>query len=222
MNFRSSSVCCWHPSMTISGCKSNTSPTRTTKPNCSAISRRPNGLKMSGRSGRATNGSRVTGRQWLSENSAVNAWFSISHARWKMFPNTHQQRRLARVLPDPARPVGNGVHARSSSAQGNFRQRRNARATMTDLDHFKHYKTFLNPSLADRFDFDAAQDFQPELSVQENCWHSEGNGQSDFGFYLDAIIIPSSRSPAGRAPPIRHHPTTHQSAPAGLRHHGQC
>jgi hypothetical protein len=56
---------------------------------------------------------------------------------------------------------------------------------MTDLDHFKHCKTFLNPSLADRFDFDAASDFQPELSIQENCWHSEGNGQSDFGFYLD-------------------------------------
>jgi hypothetical protein len=56
---------------------------------------------------------------------------------------------------------------------------------MTDLDHFKHYKTFLNPSLADRFDFDPATDFAPELSIQENCWHSEGNGQSDFGFYLD-------------------------------------
>jgi hypothetical protein len=25
----------------------------------------------------------------------------------------------------------------------------------------------------------------PELSIQENCWHSEGNGQSDFGFFLD-------------------------------------
>ena len=56
---------------------------------------------------------------------------------------------------------------------------------MTDLDHFRHFKTFLNPSLTDRFDFDAASDFQPELSIQENCWNSEGNGQSDFGFYLD-------------------------------------
>src|SRR5580658_4533862 len=32
---------------------------------------------------------------------------------------------------------------------------------MSDLDHFKHYKTFLNPSLADRFDFDHAKDFLP-------------------------------------------------------------
>jgi type IV secretion system protein TrbE len=56
---------------------------------------------------------------------------------------------------------------------------------MSDLDHFRHYKTFLNPSLADRFDYDVARDFAPELSIQENCWHCEGNGQSDFGFYLD-------------------------------------
>jgi hypothetical protein len=56
---------------------------------------------------------------------------------------------------------------------------------MTDLDHFRHYKRFLNPSLADRFDYDPADGFSPELSIQENCWHSEGNGQSDFGFFLD-------------------------------------
>ena len=36
---------------------------------------------------------------------------------------------------------------------------------MSDLDHFKHYKAFLNPSLADRFDYDAAADFLPELSL---------------------------------------------------------
>jgi hypothetical protein len=56
---------------------------------------------------------------------------------------------------------------------------------MTDLDHFRHYKRFLNPSLNDRFDYDPAEGFEPELSIQENCWHSEGNGQSDFGFFLD-------------------------------------
>ncbi len=56
---------------------------------------------------------------------------------------------------------------------------------MSDLDHFRHYKRFLNPSLNDRFDFDPSDGFAPELSIQENCWHSEGNGQSDFGFFLD-------------------------------------
>ncbi|MFO1501069.1 MAG: hypothetical protein U1G07_22210 [Verrucomicrobiota bacterium] len=56
---------------------------------------------------------------------------------------------------------------------------------MSDLDHFRHYTRFLNPSLNDRFDFDPSVGFAPELSIQENCWHSEGNGQSDFGFFLD-------------------------------------
>jgi hypothetical protein len=76
---------------------------------------------------------------------------------------------------------------------------------MSDLDHFKHYKQFLNPSLADRFDFDAAGDFQPELSIQENCWHSEGNGQSDFGFYMDGhyhSVIALTRWPRSTYPGI--------------------
>ena len=76
---------------------------------------------------------------------------------------------------------------------------------MTDLDHFKHYKTFLNPSLADRFDFDAAGDFLPELSIQENCWHSEGNGQSDFGFFMDGhyhSVIALTRWPRTTYPGI--------------------
>jgi hypothetical protein len=76
---------------------------------------------------------------------------------------------------------------------------------MTDIDHFKHYKSFLNPSLADRFDFDAAQDFLPELSIQENCWHSEGNGQSDFGFYMDGhyhSVIALTRWPRTTYPGI--------------------
>jgi hypothetical protein len=76
---------------------------------------------------------------------------------------------------------------------------------MTDLDHFKHYKTFLNPSLAERFDFDPASDFMPELSIQENCWHSEGNGQSDFGFYLDGhyhSVIALTRWPRTTYPGI--------------------
>jgi type IV secretion system protein TrbE len=56
---------------------------------------------------------------------------------------------------------------------------------MTDTDHYLHYKTFLNPSLLERLDYDPLDAFVPELTLQENCWHSEGNGQSDFGFFLD-------------------------------------
>src|SRR5258706_10345369 len=47
---------------------------------------------------------------------------------------------------------------------------------MSDLDHFRHIKRFLNPSLGDRFDFDPSDGFAPDLSIHENCWHSEGNG----------------------------------------------
>ncbi|MBK8001687.1 MAG: hypothetical protein IPK15_24025 [Verrucomicrobia bacterium] len=56
---------------------------------------------------------------------------------------------------------------------------------MNDAEHFRHYAKFLNPSFNDRFEFDPLDGFEPELSIQENCWHSEGNGQADFGFYLD-------------------------------------
>ena len=56
---------------------------------------------------------------------------------------------------------------------------------MTDADHYRHYKMFLNPSLSERFDFDILNAFDPEQSIQDNCWHSEANGQADYGFWMD-------------------------------------
>ena len=47
---------------------------------------------------------------------------------------------------------------------------------MTDLDHYRHYKRFLNPSLNDRFDYDPADGFAPELSIHDNCWHTVVSG----------------------------------------------
>src|ERR1700728_1914559 len=76
---------------------------------------------------------------------------------------------------------------------------------MKDADHYRHYKTFLNPSLSDRFDYDPIDGFDPELSIQENCWHSEGNGQADFGFFMDGryhSIIVLSRWPKMTYPGI--------------------
>jgi len=61
---------------------------------------------------------------------------------------------------------------------------------MSDLDHFRHYKRFLNPSLAERFDYDPSNGFAEDLTIHENCWHSEGSGQSDFGFSSTVITIP--------------------------------
>lgn len=76
---------------------------------------------------------------------------------------------------------------------------------MDDLGHYRHFKSFLNPSLNDRFDFDPSEGFVPELSIQENCWHSEGNGQSDFGFFLDGhyhSVIALTRWPRTTCPGI--------------------
>jgi hypothetical protein len=56
---------------------------------------------------------------------------------------------------------------------------------MNDADHYRHYKTFLNPSLSDRFDYDPLIEFEPDLTIHENCWQSEATGQNDFGFFMD-------------------------------------
>lgn len=56
---------------------------------------------------------------------------------------------------------------------------------MNDADHYRHITNFLNPSLSARFDHDQLDTFDPFLSIQANCWHSEGTGQTDFGFFMD-------------------------------------
>jgi hypothetical protein len=56
---------------------------------------------------------------------------------------------------------------------------------MGDEEHFAYCKKFLNPSLADRFDLDFEAEFNPALSLQENCWNSDGVSLPKIGFYLD-------------------------------------
>ncbi|TLD71329.1 hypothetical protein FEM03_07300 [Phragmitibacter flavus] len=78
---------------------------------------------------------------------------------------------------------------------------------MTNADHYRHYARFLNPSLADRFDYDPLSTFDPQRSIQENCWHSEGNGQADFGFWMDGhyhSILVINRWPRVTFPGIIH------------------
>ena len=58
-------------------------------------------------------------------------------------------------------------------------------APMDDLAHFTYFTKFLNPSLADRFDFDFPGQFNPALTIQENCWNADGVGLQKIGFYLD-------------------------------------
>lgn len=56
---------------------------------------------------------------------------------------------------------------------------------LDDLGHFTYYAKFLNPSFAERAELDLAAQFNPALSVQENCWNSDGVGLQKIGFHLD-------------------------------------
>ena len=58
-------------------------------------------------------------------------------------------------------------------------------APMGDQEHFAYFLKFLNPSLAERFDVDYAAQFNPALTIQENCWNSDGVGLDRIGFYQD-------------------------------------
>lgn len=44
---------------------------------------------------------------------------------------------------------------------------------MDDLTHFDYFLKFLNPSLAERYEIDTSLQFNPRLSIQENCWNCD-------------------------------------------------
>lgn len=78
---------------------------------------------------------------------------------------------------------------------------------MTDADHYRHYAMFLNPSFPERMDYDPLDAFVPELTIHENCWHSEATGQEDFGFFMDGhyhSVIALTRWPKMTYPGIIH------------------
>ncbi|MGE9268102.1 MAG: TraC family protein [Verrucomicrobiales bacterium] len=78
---------------------------------------------------------------------------------------------------------------------------------MTATDNYRHIRTFLNPSLIHRHDTDSKEGFEPQLSIQENCWHSEAVGQSDTGFWMDGYyhgLIVLKRWPSMTFPGIIH------------------
>lgn len=56
---------------------------------------------------------------------------------------------------------------------------------MADVDHFRHYSTFLNPSLTQRPGIDVDDLFDPVFSIHDNCWNGEAVGKRNAGFYLD-------------------------------------
>jgi hypothetical protein len=81
---------------------------------------------------------------------------------------------------------------------------------MDDDAHCACLRRFLNPSLARRLPDAAAETFDPALTIQENCWHSESVGQPDGGFCLDGhhhAMLALSRWPQRTRPGIITHLT---------------
>ncbi|MEO8849421.1 MAG: hypothetical protein ABI440_12440, partial [Casimicrobiaceae bacterium] len=76
---------------------------------------------------------------------------------------------------------------------------------MDDLAHFSYCAKFLNPSFAERFDLDLAAQFNPALTLQENCWNGDGVGLRNLGFYLDGryhTVFALKRWPSHTTPGI--------------------
>lgn len=79
---------------------------------------------------------------------------------------------------------------------------------MGDADHGRFTEDFLNPSIAAQESRTRAWD--PERSIQENCWHSEAVGQRDGGFFMDGhhhAILALKRWPQRTRPGIVTHLT---------------
>ena len=79
---------------------------------------------------------------------------------------------------------------------------------MNDAEHYRHCTTFLNPSLGSRFEYDTLETFDPQLSIQQNCWHSEAQGIADTsGFWMDGYyhsLLVVSRWPKLTHPGLVH------------------
>lgn len=82
--------------------------------------------------------------------------------------------------------------------------------SLDDAEHCAAVREFLNPSLATRTGAAAPNPFDPALTIQEQCWFSEGVGQADGGFVLDGhhhAILTLDRWPQRTRPGIVTHLT---------------
>jgi hypothetical protein len=70
---------------------------------------------------------------------------------------------------------------------------------MGDLDHFKAISSFLNPSFADRFNFDPGEHFDSAETLQMNCWHSDvqAAGPAGLAGFLTYLFNPGYEIPYG-------------------------
>jgi len=100
------------------------------------------------------------------------------------------------------------LHAQFEEIADTLRTIFGAETTVTPMDdvaHFTYCARFLNPSFIERFDLDYAAQFNPALSIQENCWNGDGVGLQRIGFYLDGryhSIFALKRWPSHTSPGI--------------------
>jgi len=79
---------------------------------------------------------------------------------------------------------------------------------LTQAEHYLHLTKFLNPSTNARAAEGLLSQFDPELSIQENCWLSQGasgRNPADFQFYQDGYyhnLIALSRWPETTFPGV--------------------
>jgi hypothetical protein len=127
-------------------------------------------------------------RAWEMEESGA-----LRHERLRLYitsplatearGSSYSRRSMAAVLAahqEEFRQIGSFLEALFGSSGGQVRP-------MTDADHFLHYLEFLNPSLPEQKISDPLEFFDPEKSIQDNCWHGECRPleKPDTGFYHD-------------------------------------
>ncbi|OAM89973.1 hypothetical protein OH491_16840 [Termitidicoccus mucosus] len=75
---------------------------------------------------------------------------------------------------------------------------------MDDIAHFTYFSKFLSPSLADGFDINFSERFDPRQTIQENCWCGDGVSIGT-GFYMDGrhhAVLTFKRWPSRTYPGI--------------------
>ena len=94
---------------------------------------------------------------------------------------------------------------------------------MKDADHYRHYTTFLNPSLADRFDYDPLETSTRNFPFRKIAGTARATARPISASSWTAIItrlIVLTRWP--KLDVSRNHPSAHQSAAARLHDHREC
>ena len=91
---------------------------------------------------------------------------------------------------------------------------------MNDLDHYRHFTRFLNPSLNDRFDFDPAEGFS-RTRFRRTAGIARETGRATLDSPRWTLPLADCADPVAADQLSRNHPAAHESAAPRLHHHGQ-